>query len=321
METRYYVRLKKIIDDQNLKPVYMPGDPDNIHIHTADVNRPGLPLAGFYEHFDPTRIQLIGMTEYSFLENNNPNFVRASLEDLFSRKPPVIIITRDLSPTADMLEFAEKYEVPLLKTNLSTSSFMSALISLLNVELAPRITCHGVLVEVYGEGVLLMGESGVGKSETAIELLKRGHRLIADDAVEIRRVSEKTLVGSSPENIRHFVELRGVGIINVRRIFGIGAIKSTEKIDYIINLELWDKNKEYDRMGLVSETSEILGIEVPSTRIPVKPGRNLAIIIEMAAMNHRQRKLGYNSAEELLNRLGLDEDFVNPNPDVDWSAF
>ena len=205
-----------------------------------------------------------------------------------------------------MLESARRFEVPVLRTQESTSSIMSSLISLLQVELAPRVTRHGVLVEVYGEGILLLGESGVGKSETAIELVKRGHRLIADDAVEVRRVSNQTLVGSAPENIRHFIELRGIGIINVRRIFGMGAIKVTEKIDMLIQLEQWDQNKVYDRMGMENEYTQILGINVPSLTMPVLAGRNLAIILEVAAMNNRQKKMGYNAAHELLRNLGMD---------------
>ncbi len=218
-----------------------------------------------------------------------------------------------------MLSKAEKYSVPLLRTPEATSSFTSALNAFLNIHLAPRITRHGVLVEVYGEGVLLLGESGVGKSEAAIELIKRGHRLIADDAVEIRRVSNKTLVGSSPENIRHFIELRGIGIINVRRIFGMGAIKTTEKIDMIINLEPWKNQGTYDRMGLETETTEILGVNVTSTTIPIKPGRNLAVIIEVAAMNNRQKKMGYNAAQELLDKLSaVDDDDI---PQSEWENF
>ena len=220
-----------------------------------------------------------------------------------------VVIARNLEVAPYYAEIAEEYGVPLLRTHESTSDFTSALIAFLNLHLAPRITRHGVLVEVYGEGILLLGESGVGKSETAIELVKRGHRLIADDAVEIRRVSSKSLVGTAPDNIRHFIELRGIGIINASRIFGVGAVKLTEKIDLVVNLEPWDSNKVYDRMGLEKQTTEILGLNIPSLTIPVKPGRNLAVIIEVAAMNSRQKKLGYNAAEDLLNRLGMGNDF------------
>ena len=220
-----------------------------------------------------------------------------------------------------MMELARKYHVPILTTADNTSDLHAAIVSFLHVELAQRITRHGVLVEVYGEGILLIGDSGVGKSETAIELIKRGHRLIADDAVEIKRVSKKTLVGSSPENIRHFIELRGIGIINARRIFGIGGVKVSENIDLVINLELWNSKKVYDRMGMDDEYMEILGIEIPVVTIPVKPGRNLAVIIEVAAMNHRQKKMGYNGAQELLQNLGMDispEDIGKKKIDTNW---
>lgn len=228
------------------------------------------------------------------------------IENLFKLKPPAIIIARNLPEKDEILSTAKLYDIPVLRSPDSTSSLSASLVSFLSVELAPRITRHGVLVEVYGEGCLLIGDSGVGKSETAIELIKRGHRLIADDAVEIRRVSKTSLVGSSPDNIRHFIEVRGVGIINARRIFGMGAVKLTEKINMVINMELWDSTKVYDRMGLENEYMEILGIDVPVLTIPVKPGRNLAIIIEVAAMNNRQKKMGYNGAQELLQSLGMD---------------
>ena len=304
----FSVNLAKIIKDMNINTVYLPKDAKEILIHSPDINRPGLQLAGFFDFFDKDRIQIIGKSEYAFLETLiESQKINEHIEAYFSRKPPAVIVTRDLEIFPYMIECARKYEVPLLTTSEPTSSFMSSLIAMLNVELAPRITRHGVLVEVYGEGILLLGDSGVGKSETAIELVKRGHRLIADDAVEIRRVSNKTLVGSSPENRRHFLELRGVGIINARRIFGMGAIKVTEKIDMAIEMEPWDQNKQYDRMGMENEYTDILGIKVPSLTIPVKPGRNLAIIIEVAAMNNRQKKMGYNAAQELLQNLGMIE--------------
>lgn len=307
--TSFSVSLKKIIDELSLEVLNMPKDASEIMVTSMDLNRPGLCLDGYFEFFDATRLQLIGKAEEGFLSQLTSEVCAERLDTFFSYKPCAVIVARNLPVSDDMLNSAKKYEVPLLRTPEATSAFSSTLISFLSVELAPRITRHGVLVEVYGEGILLLGESGVGKSETAIELVKRGHRLIADDAVEIRRVSSKTLVGSSPENIRHFIELRGVGIINARRIFGIGSVKITEKIDMVVQLELWDKNKVYDRMGIENEYMEILGNKVPTTTIPVKPGRNLAIIIEVAAMNNRQKKMGYNSAQELLNRLGMtDED-------------
>jgi HPr kinase/phosphorylase len=323
MESKFTVELSKIVEEFSLESIYMPENPEEIRISSIDVNRPGLQLGGFFDYFDNTRIQIIGLTEISFLKRFIKEKRRAAIDKLLSRRPPALVICRELEMFPEMIELAKTYQVPVLRTNEPTSSFMSGLISYLNVQLAPRITRHGVLVEVYGEGILLLGESGVGKSETAIELVKRGHRLIADDAVEIRRVSSKTLVGSSPENIRHFVELRGVGIINARRIFGMGAVKITEKVDMVINLEVWDSTKIYDRLGEDNERTKILGINVPSLTIPVKPGRNLAIIIEVAAMNNRQKKMGYNAAQELLQKLGMADDIVAQpeNREVNWNVF
>lgn len=307
MGITYSVSLERLIKEFTLQTFYLPCEPQEILITSADVNRPGLQLTGFFDFFDCSRVQIIGKSEMAYLNQTKKPSLAQCCDHFFSYKPPAVILSRSLEAPEEMLESAKKYKVPLLGVNDGTSSFMSALISALNVELAPRQTCHGVLVEVYGEGILLLGESGVGKSETAIELVKRGHRLIADDAVEIRRVSNRTLVGTSPENIRHFVELRGVGIINARRIFGMGAIKITEKIDMIIQMEPWDKTKVYDRMGMENQYTELLGISVISTTIPVKPGRNLAIIIEVAAMNNRQKKMGYNAAQELLEKVGMAE--------------
>ena len=322
LEKKYTVSLEKIIKEFSLEQIYMPCDPADLYVGTSDVNRPGLQLSGFFEFFDCDRIQLIGRNETAFLQESSPEIRRERVQELLSRKPPLIIITRGIAVLDEMLEFAKEYKVPIAGTGDTTSAFMSSLISYLNVELAQRITRHGVLVEVYGEGVLMLGESGVGKSETAIELIKRGHRLIADDAVEIRRVSSKTLVGSSPDNIRHFIELRGIGIINARRIFGIGSVKLTEKIDLVVNLEQWDSSKVYDRMGMVNEKTEILGLDITSLTIPVKPGRNLAVIIEVAAMNNRQRKMGYNAAQELLNKLGLEGEVpVTEDEKNIWSQF
>ena len=315
----FSVKLTNIIDKFSLEEIHSPENIDEIIIDVPDLNRPGLQLAGFYEFFDNDRIQILGRNEISYLRELGDEKYAERIDMFMSKKPPCVIITRDFEVDRPMLTAAEKYDVPLFRTMDTTSAFSSALNGHLAVELAPRITRHGVLVEVYGEGILLLGESGVGKSETAIELIKRGHRLIADDAVEIRKVSTKTLVGSAPENIRHFIEVRGIGIINARRIFGMGAIKNTEKIDMIINLEPWDSTKVYDRMGLESETTEILGISVTSTTIPIKPGRNLAIIIEVAAMNNRQKKMGYNPAQELLTKLGM-QDVITPQQPIadDW---
>lgn len=323
MEGKFTVELTKIVKEFSLETIFLPENPEKILISCTDINRPGLQLGGFFDYFDNERIQIIGLTEISFLKRFIEEKRRTAIDKLMSRKPPAIVICRELEVFPEIVELAEKYNVPVFRTSEPTSSFMSGLISYLNVQLAPRITRHGVLVEVYGEGILLMGESGVGKSETAIELVKRGHRLIADDAVEIRRVSSKTLVGTSPDNIRHFVELRGVGIINARRIFGMGAVKITEKVDMAIHLEVWDSNKVYDRLGENNETTNILGISVPSLTIPVKPGRNLAIIIEVAAMNNRQKKMGYNAAQELLEKLGMTDDLTGKKTDkqVDWDLY
>ncbi len=306
----YTVELAKIIKEFSLEKIYLPEDSDKILINLTDVNRPGLQLAGFFDHFEPQRIQIIGKVEYKFLEQLTPEKRRSAIMGYLEKKPVAVVFTTALEIFDEFKELGEYFEVPILRTSDNTSAFMAALIAYLNVQLAPRITRHGVLVEVYGEGILILGDSGVGKSETAIELVKRGHRLIADDAVEIKRVSAKTLVGSAPEIIRHYVELRGIGIVDVRRIFGMGAVKQTEKIDLIINLEPWVQGKMYDRFGLENEMTEILGNKVPSITIPVKPGRNLAIILEIAAMNNRQKKMGYNTAEEfnkkLMGQMGLD---------------
>ncbi|MDF2567278.1 MAG: hprK [Oscillospiraceae bacterium] len=301
----FSVKLNELIKEFSLEPIYLPENDEGILISTTEVNRPGLHLSGFYEYFDPQRIQITGKMEFAYLSSVDEETRKERLEAFFDQKIPCVVVTRGLEIFPEMIEIAKQHQVPLVRTNDSTSNFMSGVISYLNVQLAPRITRHGVLIEVYGEGILILGESGVGKSETAIELVKRGHRLIADDAVEIRRVSNRTLVGTSPENIRHFLELRGIGIINARRLFGMGSVKVTEKLDMIIQLELWDPQKIYDRMGMDNEFTNILGINVPSLTIPVKPGRNLAIILEVAAMNNRQKKMGYNAAQELLEKLGM----------------
>ena len=302
----YTIPLSKIIHELQFETAFLPKSADDILIQSRDVVRPGMELNGYHEYFDPNRIAVLGRAEMYMLESLKPERRAMALDSYLSLKPPAVIVARGIDPGKDFMEIAETYHVPVLRTTESTSNVVASLVAYLNVELAPRITRHGVLVEVYGEGILLVGDSGVGKSETAIELIKRGHRLIADDAVEIRRVSSKSLVGQSPENIRHFIELRGIGIINARRIFGMGAVKLQEKIDMCINLEIWDATKVYDRMGMDSEYTEILGIKVPVMTIPVKPGRNLAIIIEVAAMNNRQKKMGYNAAYELLSALGMD---------------
>ena len=308
MSEVYTVPLKYIIDEFKLEVINAPENLDDILISDNDLNRPGLQLKGFYEYFNSERIQVCGNMEFAFLGSISSEKRRNTVRRLFDTKIPALVVARGHEVFPEVVEEAQKYGIPLLRTEESTTSFIAALIGFLNLHLAPRITRHGVLIEVYGEGVLIVGESGVGKSETAIELVKRGHRLVADDAVEIRKVSNKSLVGSSPDNIRHFLELRGVGIINTRRLFGMGAVKVTEKIDLVVELEVWDTTKVYDSMGVDNEYTTIFGIKIPSLTIPIKPGRNLAIILEVAAMNNRQKKMGYNAAQELLDNLGLEVD-------------
>lgn len=297
----FTVNLEKVIREMKLDRLYYPNK--EVLIDTADLNRPGLQITGFFDYFDPSRIQVFGMVENTYLAGLSSEVRYNSLKRLFEKQISAVILTRNSNASAEMLKLAEEFETPVLRTSLPTSSFTSSLNAYLNVELAPRITRHGVLVEVYGQGVLILGESGVGKSETAVELIKRGHRLVADDAVEIKKVSSKSLIGVSPDIIRHFIEIRGIGIVDVKNIFGMGAVKESEKIDMIIHLEAWEKGKQYDRLGLVDEYTNILGLDIPSLTIPVKPGRNLAVIFEVAAMNNRQKRMGYNAAEELNRRI------------------
>ena len=313
MSQVYTIPLSRIVEDFRLEVVVKPDNFEEIQITTPEVNRPGLALAGFYEVFETDRIQLIGYAETQYLHSLEPSTKRVMLQKLVDAKPVAIIYTTNIEVDAALIERAEKDGVPVLRTGLKTSEIMASLIAALSNYLAPRVTRHGCLVEVYGEGILLLGDSGIGKSETTIELIKRGHRLIADDAVEIKRVSDKTLVGSAPELIKHYVELRGIGVVDVRRLFGMGAVKETEKINLVIQLENWVEGKMYDRLGMDEETIDILGLRVPSITIPVRPGRNLAIILEVAAMNNRQKRMGYNTAEEfnnnLLLQMGIDPEF------------
>ena len=316
MSVEFSVPLSQIAEALNLTEVFVAENYKETNISTVEINRPGLELTGYLEFFDNKRIQVLGNTEFSYLGRYGPEAQKMVIDSIFSFGPPAVIICRDIEPSNAILESAKLHKVSIFSTPQSTSDLTASLVQYLNKELAPRITRHGVLVEVYGEGCLLTGDSGVGKSETAIELIKRGHRLVADDAVEIRRTAQTTLYGQSPENIRHFIELRGIGIINARKLFGMGAIKLQEKIDMVINLEQWDSAKVYDRMGLDNEYMKILGVEVPTLTIPVKPGRNLAVIIEVAAMNNRQKKMGYNAARELLKNLGMAVEDLPPSPKV-----
>ena len=310
MASKYSVSLEKLLKDHPFEVFYLPKAAGDIFIYSPDVNRPGLMLAGYENFFDNERINFLGTTEVEYIKTLSESERAERVRSFMSKKPAAVIITRGIKCPDDFLTLAKEYGVPLLGTTYSTSSVMSTIIAYLNVELAERITRHGVFVEVYGEGVLILGESGVGKSETAVELIKRGHRLIADDAVEIKKTGAKTLVGSAPDNIRHFIELRGIGIVNARRIFGMGAVKLSEKIDMVIELEPWNADKVYDRMGIENDSIEILSVSVPYTVVPIKPGRNLAIIIEVAAMNNRQKKMGYNAAKELMHNLGMVDDIV-----------
>lgn len=312
MATNFQIPLSKLIDDFKLEIIYLPGDASKIFISSTEVNRPGLQLAGFFEVFDNHRVQILGKTELTYLRKLEKKLMEERLEKLFALAPPVFIVSRSLDVPAELINAARNSGIPLLRTAENTCAFTSELISQLNVDLAPRITRHGVLMEILGDGVLILGDSGVGKSETAIELLARGHRLVADDAVEIRKVSSHSVVGSSPDNIRHFMELRGVGVINARRMYGMRAVKIAEKILLIIQLELWNEEKNYDRLGVENEVMDILGVKIPCVTIPVKPGRNLAAIIEAATMNLRLKKLGYSAPHELMRSLGMPEDELPP---------
>ena len=300
----FNVSLKTLTERVSLEVVYTPKELDQINVEIAEVNRPGLFLAGYYDYFDKLRLQIMGLAEMNFLSGLSAEKRYEALEQLFRQQPPAVIVGRseELEPFPEMLELAKKHSVALLRSNETTCTLMGSLISVLNLELAPRITRHGVLVEVYGEGILILGDSGIGKSETAIELLKRGHRLVADDAVEIRRVSN-SLYGTAPEIIRHYIEIRGVGVIDVQQLFGMGAVQFDTEIDLVIQLEQWEDGKFYDRLGLEGDTYTILGVQLPYVTIPVRPGRNLAGIVEIAAMKNRQMRYGYNSARDFMTQF------------------
>ena len=299
MRSKYTVLLKTIAEEHGLQILHAAKDYETKRIVTYDVNRPAMQLAGFYNYFDPERIQIIGRVESTYLDTLSDADRLAAFERFMQFDIAALVICHGVQPFPECLEAAEKYDRTVFITPEDTSEFQAGLISSLRSHLAPRTTMHGVLVEIYGEGVLLTGDSGIGKSETALELIKRGHRLIADDAVEIKKVGRDRLVGDAPEMIRYYMELRGIGVVNVRRIYGIGAVKPESGIDLVVHLEPWEEGKAYDRLGLTSERENILGVEVPRVTIPVRPGRNLAVILELAAMNNRQKKLGYNAAEAL----------------------
>ncbi len=297
------VTLEKLADKMKLENLTPEIDMSGKKVVTSEINRPALQLTGYFDHFYSQRVQIIGYVEYTYLEHLTQEQKLPVYEKFLSYQVPCIIYTTMMQPDEDMLRLAKKYEVPIFSTKMTTSDFMAEIIRWLNVELAPCISIHGVLVDVYGEGVLIMGESGIGKSEAALELIKRGHRLVTDDVVEIRRVSDETLIGTAPDITRHFIELRGIGIIDVKTLFGVESVKNTQSIDLVIKLEEWDRDKEYDRLGLEEEYTEFLGNRVVCHSLPIRPGRNLAVIVESAAVNHRQKKMGYNAAQELYNRV------------------
>lgn len=297
------ISFSKIIENYNLKNYTPEIDAEKIMITTPEINRPALQLAGFFEHFDKERVQIIGNVECAFLDNMERGNRQWVYDKLMSSGIPCLILCRGREPDQDMLDAALKNGVAICSTESATSRFDAELARWLNVQLAPTITIHGVLVDVYGEGVLIMGESGIGKSEAALELIKRGHRLVTDDVVEIRKVSDETLVGTAPAITKHFIELRGIGIIDVKALFGVESILDTSNIDMVIKLEEWDREKEYDRLGMTDNYTEFLGNKVVCYSIPIRPGRNLAVIVEAASVNHRQKKMGYNAAQELYNRV------------------
>lgn len=299
----YSVALQDMIEKMELENCTPGIDISEIRITHTDVNRPALQLAGFFDYFDNERVQIIGNVEHAYMKQMDNEEGYSIIERLLDYKVPCIVFCRNLELPEGLVRHATKKGVPILRTSKTTSSFMAEVIRWLNVELAPRISIHGVLVDVYGEGVLIMGESGIGKSEAALELIKRGHRLVSDDVVEIKRVSDATLIGSAPDITRHFIELRGIGIIDVKTLFGVESVKNTQTIDLVIKLEEWNRSQEYDRMGLEEHYTEFLGNKVVCHSIPIRPGRNLAIICESAAVNYRQKRMGYNAARELYNRV------------------
>ena len=303
MNTMHSVLLKELVDEFSLEIVHKATDFEKVRLTVEDISRPGLQLAGYFYHFEPMRLQVMGNMEASYMEKLSDAEKAITYDRLFSYKFPAFLVARNIHVDPQMVEMAQKHNVTLLRSKDATSTIVSAIITYLKSALAPRITRHAVLMEVYGEGLLLMGESGMGKSETAIELLKRGHRMIADDAVEIRKVAGDTLMGTSPELVRNYVELRGIGIINVAKLYGMGSVKAENAIDLIVNVVPWDQHASYDRLGLEDQYTELLGVKVPTYTIPISPGRNLAVILEVAAMNNRQRKMGYNPAKEFPEQM------------------
>lgn len=297
------IALTKVIEKMKLENLTPEVEVKGIRLTQSDLNRPALQMTGFFEHFDAMRLQVIGFVEYTYMEGLDDRRKREVYNELMDYDVPAFVFCRDLRPDSIFIECAIAHRIPVFTSKRSTSGFMAEAIRWLNVQLAPSISIHGVLVDVYGEGVLITGESGIGKSEAALELVKRGHRLVTDDVVELRKVSEETLIGSAPDVTRNLIELRGIGIVDVKALFGVCAVKDTQSIDLVIHLEDWDKDKEYDRLGLEENYVEYLGNKVVCHNIPIRPGRSLAIICESAAVNHRQKKMGYNAAQELYSRV------------------
>ncbi|NBH14887.1 HPr(Ser) kinase/phosphatase [Lachnospiraceae bacterium] len=297
------VSVKKIVDKMKLKILNPEVDVNSRKVTTAEVNRPALQLTGYFDYFEKTRIEIIGMVEYTYIQKLSQEEKLDVYQKFFSHNIPCVIFSRDLKPDEDLMRIATENQTPVLSTDYGTSAFMAELIYYLGEALAPCISIHGVLVDVYGEGLLIMGESGIGKSEAALELIRRGHRLVSDDVVEIRRINEHTLVGTAPDITRYFIEMRGVGIIDVKTLFGVECVKEKQNIDLVIKLEDWKKENEYDRLGMEEEYTEFLGNKVVCHSLPIRPGRNLAVICETAAVNHRQKKMGYNAAQELYRRV------------------
>ena len=297
------VLLKNVVEAFRLQIAYPSSDYEKVAVTVEEVSRPGLPLTGFFDHFEPLRLQVIGNVEYTYIQSLSKERLLEVFGEIFSRKIPAMVFARNVEPPAECLEMAKKYDITILRCMEATSYIVSSLITYLKNALAPQMTRHGVLVEVYGEGLLLMGESGIGKSETAVELLKRGHRLIADDAVRIRRVADNSLIGDAPELIQNYIEIRGIGIINAAKLYGMASIKKEATVNLVVNIVPWSDGQDYDRLGLDEQCVDLLGVKIPAITVPVKPGRNLAIILEVAAMNNRQKKMGYSSAREFTDKM------------------
>lgn len=321
MDLEYYVTLSDIVEDLGLTALCCEDRLDEIKVQTPDLNRPGLPLAGFTKDFSKDRIQILGNVETRYLLSIPEEERKEKLDKYFSFEFPCMIVCRNLEVLPEVIDTAKKYGVPVFRTEKVTTEAYSNISRYLMVRLAPRESIHGCLIEIYGEGVLILGKSGAGKSETALELVKRGHKLVADDVVEVRKVSDSTLVGAAPQKIRHLIEIRGVGLMDVRRLFGVGSVKITESISLVVNLEPWDESKDYDRIGATEQHTDILGIDVPSVTVPVMPGRNLAIILEVAAINNRQKQMGYNTAAEIIKRAFESKEHSDPARDYSGDFF